>query len=194
MKVALYCRCSTESQDTDNQRLQLEAFCEERSYEIVDIYSENESAWRSGHQRELSRLLDTVRSGRKHYDIVLVWALDRVSREGIAVLMGWINAFSHYKVKVLSLKELSLTEMPSEFQPLFIAWMGFMAKWESDRRSARIKAGIERKVAKEGFRPGRRPGSKDKHKRNNGGYLLRYHKQTSAKNEHEDLALTDENK
>lgn len=173
-KVALYVRCSTIEQDTNNQIVQLRDFCAGRNYEVVDIFSENDTAWKNGHQQELKRLMNTIKTGQKHYDIVVTWALDRLSREGISALMNILNTFNGYGVKLLSFKELPMTEIPSEFQPLFIAWMGFMAKWESDRRSARIRAGIQRKIETEGYKPGRKPGAKDRTPRKKTGYLMRY--------------------
>jgi DNA invertase Pin-like site-specific DNA recombinase len=45
MKVALYCRFSTSTKDqtTDNQRLELESYCDRMNYEIVKIYEDEVS-------------------------------------------------------------------------------------------------------------------------------------------------------
>jgi len=172
MKVALYLRCSTENQTTDNQSLQLERYCQTKGYDIIDIFTENESAWRNGHQRELARLIDNIRSGKKKYDAVIVWALDRLTREGIGTLISLSNTFHSHGVKLISLQE-SWTEYPNEMTPMFLAMMGFFAKWESDRKSQRTRAGLARAI-REGKTLGRPRGSKDKGKRKHTGYLLRY--------------------
>jgi len=143
MKCAAYIRVSTEQQTTDNQLPAIEALCKARGWELVRVYSENESAWRSGHQKELSRLLFDLESGHKHYDALVVWSLDRLTREGIGMLMTLYSRFSFYHCKLISLKE-SWTEFPNEFTPIFLAMIGFFAKWESDRRSERTKAGLTR--------------------------------------------------
>ncbi len=57
MKAACYLRVSTGQQDVSNQLPAIKAWCESRGYELAEIYAENESAWRVGHQRELARLL-----------------------------------------------------------------------------------------------------------------------------------------
>ena len=74
---------------------------------------------------------------------MLVWALDRLTREGITAILGLVDKLHNYGVKVISYQE-SWTEVPNEFTPLFYAIIGFIAQFESKRRSERTKAGIER--------------------------------------------------
>ena len=174
MKVACYLRVSSNDQSTDNQRPALEQFCQGRGWEITAIYRENESAWKQGHQRELARLLNDVRSGKRKYDVVLCWALDRLSRQGAASILNLVNTFKAHGCRVISLQE-SWTELPGELGEVLFAIAGWVARMESQRRSERTRAGLARAV-KEGKRLGRPKGSHDKNKRSSGGYLLRYHK------------------
>lgn len=174
MKVAAYLRVSTTDQDYTNQLLALRAFCESRGWETVEVYAENESAWKSGHQRELARLLHECRNDRRKFDIVLVWALDRLSREGAAAILNLINSFKAYGVKVISYQE-SWTEAPGAIGEILYAIAGWVAKMESERRSERTLAGLER-ARREGKTLGRPVGSKDTRKRKRIGYLLRYAK------------------
>jgi len=176
-RVAVYLRTSTQEQHPENQLPALETFCQSRGWDIKGIYSEQESAWREGHQRELARLLSDLRSGKSKFDILLVWALDRLSRQGAASILNLVNGLRVYGVKVVSLQE-SWTELPGELGEVLFAIAGWVARMESERRSERTKAGLQR-VRQHGSKSGRpigRPaGSKDKQKRDNGGYLLRYH-------------------
>ena len=80
MRAALYVRCSTSQQETENQRLGLEEWAGRRGFQVVATSQENKSAWHKGHQRELGRLLNDAPKGK--FDIVLVWALDRLSSKG----------------------------------------------------------------------------------------------------------------
>jgi DNA invertase Pin-like site-specific DNA recombinase len=182
MKCALYLRVSKQEQTTDNQLPVIQDYAKSRGY-FVDsnsIYRENESAWKSGHQKDLARLLSDLESGKRKYDAVIVWSLDRLTREGIGSLLTLYNRFNKYGCKVLSLKE-SWTEIPNEMTPIFLAMIGFFAKWESDRKSERTKAGQAR-MLKSGVTSkgrvitqlGRPQGSKDKQPRKRTGYLLRY--------------------
>jgi DNA invertase Pin-like site-specific DNA recombinase len=43
------------------------------------------SAWKGEHREHLRQALDDARAGR--YDVLLVWALDRLSHEGIAATL-----------------------------------------------------------------------------------------------------------
>jgi len=84
-KASIYVRVSTGDQDTANQALVLTEWAKNRGYEVVAIYSEEESAWKAGHQRELAQLLQDAR--KRKFDVMLVWALDRLSREGSLAIL-----------------------------------------------------------------------------------------------------------
>jgi len=161
VKAALYLRVSSTDQKTDNQLPVLEAWAKQRDFKVVAIYSENESAWRNGHQAELKRLLEDARKYK--FDLVLVWALDRLSREGSAAILNLVNALKRYNVRVISYQE-SWTEAPGEIGEILYAIAGWVARMESQRRSERTKAGLAR-IKAQGKRLGRPPGSTDKRKR-----------------------------
>ncbi len=161
MKAAVYLRVSSNEQSTDNQFPALETYAKNRNYKIVRVYEEEESAWKSGHQRELANLMVDARQRR--FQVVLVWALDRLSREGALAILSLVHKLSIYRVKVLSYQE-SWTEAPGELAELLYALSGWVAKMESKRRSERTKAGLAR-VKAQGKRLGRPLGSKDRRKR-----------------------------
>ncbi|MFC2067735.1 recombinase family protein [Chloroflexota bacterium] len=172
MRVTAYLRVSSDQQTTDNQLPSIKAWCESRGYELMDVYAENESAWRNGHQKELARLLGDLRSGRRKFDILLIWSLDRLSRQGIGAILQLISIFETHGCQVISIQE-SWTAVDGPMRELFIAMTAWAAKFESDRRSERTKAGLVRAVAS-GKKLGRPSGSKDKGRRKRIGYLLRY--------------------
>ena len=169
-KVVIYLRVSTTEQTVENQFPALEKWIIDRGYELVDIYQENDSAWKSGHQRELARLFANLPSRKA--DICLVWALDRLSREGVASILNLINRFKQFGVRVISFQD-SWTEAPGDMADLLYAISGWVANFESKRRSERTKAGLVRAVA-QGKKLGRPKGAKDKRKRKTTGYFLRY--------------------
>jgi len=176
-RVAIYLRVSTGEQTVENQLPALDQWVADRGHELVAVYAENESAWRAGHQRELARLLSDIRSGRRKYDILLVWALDRLSRQGPLAVLSLIDNLRSCGCQVVSLKE-PFTDLPNGLDSVMYAMVAWVARWESERRSERTKAGLERAVA-EGKCLGRPLGSKDKNGRRRSGYLLRYAKQRS---------------
>jgi len=169
-KAVIYLRVSSNEQTTENQLPVLQKWVADRGHELVAVYSENESAWKSGHQRELSRLFADLHN--RKVDICLLWALDRLTREGIAKIFELINKFKYHGVRVISYQE-PWTEQCGSMADLLYAITAWVAEFESKRRSERTLAGLARAVA-EGKKLGRPKGSKDRLRRKRTGYLLRY--------------------
>ena len=170
VKIIIYLRVSSKEQTTKNQLPVLEKWITDRGYELVEVYSENESAWHRGHQRELARLFNDLR--RRKVDVCLVWSLDRLTREGIARIFEIANRFKAYGVQVISYQE-PWTEQSGMMADLLYAITAWVAEFESKRRSERTLAGLARAL-REGKKLGRPKGSKDRYKRSSCGYLLRY--------------------
>jgi len=161
VRCAGYLRVSTDQQTVDNQLPAIEKLVEDRGWHLARVYSENESASRSGHQRELKHLLDDLSTGRYKYDYVIVWSLDRLTREGIAKVFDLMHVFKVCGCQVVSVKE-PWTETSGIMTDLLYAVTAWVAEFESNRRSERVRAGIKRKVEKEGYKPGRQIGLKIK--------------------------------
>jgi len=161
MRIVVYSRVSTQDQETDNQTVVLSAWASQREFKTVGYYTEQESAWKAGQQQELARLVEDAR--KRKFEAVLVWSLDRLSREGALAILSLVHRLNSYGVKVLSYQE-SWTEAPGELAELLYALTGWIARMESQRRSERTKAALSRlKVL--GRRLGRPPGIKEKRKR-----------------------------
>lgn len=172
MKVVIYLRVSTATQDTANQLPALEQWLQSRGHDLVDVYQENESAWRSGHQHELSRLIADL--PKRKADILLVWALDRLTREGIGAILQIVDKLRAHGVQVISYQE-SWTEQSGPMADLLYAVTAWAANLESGRISDRTLAGLAR-AKSQGKVLGRPQGSKDKGKRRRSGYFARYAK------------------
>src|SRR5271157_4320247 len=100
MKVAAYVRVSTETQTTDNQLASIEGLCKVRGWELVKVYSENASAWSGGRQIELARCIRDAE--HNHFETIVVWALDRVSREGPLRILSLIDHLHKKGIKLVS--------------------------------------------------------------------------------------------
>lgn len=161
MRVCIYSRVSGVGQSTQNQTMVLTDWASQRGYEVVKIYTEEESAWKAGHQRQLAQL--KADAARRRFDVVLVWALDRLSREGALAILSLVNTLQTYGVRIISYQE-GWSEAPGELAEVLYSIAGWVARMESQRRSERTKAGLAR-VKAQGKRLGRPPGSKDKRKR-----------------------------
>ena len=139
---------------------------------MVVTYELQESAWKGAHQKLLTRVYRDARSGK--FQFLLIWALDRLSREGSLATLEIVHRLGQYGAQVWSYQE-PWTEAGGEMLELLLSIAGWVARMESNRRSERTKAGLARAVA-QGKTLGRPKGSKDNHKRGRRGYLLRYAK------------------
>ncbi len=169
-KAAILIRVSGPGQHAENQLPGLEEWAVSLGLEVVTVYEVRQSAWKGAHRKALTEVYKDARAGR--FQILLCWALDRLSREGVAATLEIINRLAQYKVKVWSLHE-SWTQVEGPLQELLLSIVAWIARMESERRSERTKAGLERAKAA-GKRLGRPPGSKDGQKRKQSGYFRRW--------------------
>ena len=171
MKAAILTRVSDpDTQTTENQVAPLETEAERRGHDVVRRYSFGASAYQGAHKRALEEMFADARAGR--FNILLVWALARLSREGaLATLEIW-HRLANLGVTVVSIQE-PWVELSSDFKDVLLAITGWVARMESERRSERTKAGLARARAN-GKQLGRPTGSKDSKKRKRSGYYARY--------------------
>ena len=157
--IAAYLRVSTKVQSFENQLPIIQNYCKAHNWPDPVIYSESESGWKAGHQAELSRLLNDIRRGKRKYDYLVVFALDRLSRQGATVILNIIHDLKNYGIKVVSISE-PFTDLPYGFDDVLYAFLGWAAKVESDRKSQNTRAGLDRARAN-GVKLGRPKGKKD---------------------------------
>lgn len=146
-------------------------YAQQRGLEVVEIYDiSGVSAWRGRQEKFLSDVLDAARIGK--FQVLLCWALDRLSRQGPEAILRTVRRFDEVDCQVWSLQE-SWTEASGELRELLLAVVGWVARMESQRRSERTKADLER-ARVNGKVLGRPCGSRDKRKRRRSGYYARY--------------------
>jgi DNA invertase Pin-like site-specific DNA recombinase len=157
IKCCAYIRVSTETQTTDNQLPGIEALCKAKDWQLVRVYSESASAWAGGQQSQLKRCIKDAQ--HNHFSVIIVWSLDRLSREGPLKVLSLIDSLHRSGIKLVSVQEY-WTESAGDFSPVLLAITAWVAEWESKRRSERTKAGQARARAAGKGRRG-----PDKHKR-----------------------------
>lgn len=152
MKAALYLRVSTRdgTQDTDNQRFQLRQLCTSQGWQIVTEYEDHESGNRSNRAQFRHMLQDA--STRK-WDLLVFWALDRVSREGTLPTLRYLELLESYGVRWRSLTEPWI-DSAGPFREVIISLLASLARQERLRVSERVHAGLER-ARQSGIRIGR---------------------------------------
>jgi len=87
---------------------QLRAWCERMGYAVAGEYVEHESGGKSAdHRKQLAQVF--ADASRRDFDMLLVWALDRFSREGMAATVVYLQRLSSYGVGFHSYSEEHLS-------------------------------------------------------------------------------------
>jgi DNA invertase Pin-like site-specific DNA recombinase len=174
VKCGVWYRVNIGSQDSDNQVPDVETFTGHHGYQIARTYTVSDSAWKNGggaeYKAALAQALDDAHAGR--FTVLVVWALDRIVRDGAEEALAIFRQFRQRGVTVVSVKESWLNGSP-EVQEILISFAGWMARMESQRRSERTKMGLDKRRA-EGGHVGRKPGARDTKPRKRSGYIKAY--------------------
>src|SRR5271166_5333469 len=144
-RAAIYARVSTEDkgQTPDNQLLQLRAWCERMGYPVVREYVEHENGSKGiEYRKQLAAMF--AGAARREFDLLLVWSLDRFSREGMAVTVGYLQRLALNGVAFRSFTEEHLSTENELVRNILLATLASLAKLESEKISVRTKAGLER--------------------------------------------------
>jgi DNA invertase Pin-like site-specific DNA recombinase len=152
MKTALYARVSKDEasstgalQDPENQLQPMRKFCEAMGWEVSKEFIDRASGG-SANRPQFQAMLREVK--QRHFDLVLVWALDRFSREGMVNTLAYINLLREYKTGLKSMQESWLDTSQEGVAELLIAFMAWVAKEERRKISERTKAGLAKLKAK----------------------------------------------
>lgn len=153
--VAIYARVSRgEKQDVQNQLRELRAYCVRMHYKIYREYIDRESGAKGRNERTAFAQLFHDAS-KRHFDIVLFWALDRFTREGLQKTIFYLQQLDVAGVQFHSYTEQYLTTDNELVRDILISVLASLAKQERRRISERTKAGLEtaRKKGKQIGRP-----------------------------------------
>ena len=144
MKVAIYCRVSTDDKDQnpERQKLKCEQYCALHNHEIVYSIEEHHKGDTNPNNRPEFQKIDF-----KKIDGIIVYSIDRLTRQHPNKVMNMLNYFKSSGVLIVSVSE-PIFNMESEFaEPMqyFMAWWNnyFLKKLSRD-----VKTGLERAVAK----------------------------------------------
>src|SRR5947208_993556 len=142
MRCAIYARVSTEGrgQDTTNQLAQLRAWCSAAGHEIAAEYIDHASGSKGSDKRpQFAAMFEAAH--RREFDLVLCWALDRLTREGMVATVGYLQRLAAAGVAFHSYSEPALCSDNEMVRDVVLAVMAALAKSERERISARTKAG-----------------------------------------------------
>jgi DNA invertase Pin-like site-specific DNA recombinase len=152
--VAIYARVSTKEkgQDTENQLAELRQFAAASGWKVANEYIDHASA-KSGERDQFKAMFEGA--SKRKFEILLVWALDRLTREGVAETFTYIRRLLAEQVQFVSYTEAHFrTTGPAG--ELMIAIAAWIAEQERRRISERTIAGLDR-VRAAGVRLGPKP-------------------------------------
>lgn len=145
MKLALYARVSKDAadsrgryQDPENQLVPLRKMAEALGAEGWSEYVDRVSGGTSN-RPAFQKMLSKVR--QRHHDLVLVWDLDRFSREGVTATLAYVEQLRQYGAGLRTLRDNIDTSNPG-IGDVIVSVLAYAARLERDKISDRTKAGL----------------------------------------------------
>jgi DNA invertase Pin-like site-specific DNA recombinase len=162
--VALYLRVSTEDQDLAGQERDLRVEAGRQGWTVSTAYAEKVSGTGKVERKEYERLLLDARKPDRPWNHLLVWSLDRWSREErFSRAVATIEELEGVGVRFHSLREPMLDSSEDGTanmgRDLLRAILPVIASFESRRKSERVRVAMrEIKEGRRATRSGRPPG------------------------------------
>jgi len=137
-RAVLYVRVSTPDQSIEPQLLDLRQMAAARGYEIVREYSDKLSGTKS-RRPGLDALLSDAQ--RHRFDVVMVWAFDRMARS-VRHFLEVLDELNHLNIELVSFRESVDTSGP--LGRAMVVIVGAIAELERNLIVERVKAGMRR--------------------------------------------------
>ena len=154
MAVYGYVRVSTNKQDTDVQKYEIQKWCDNNGLTINDWYDEKISGTKEIHERTIQNLLNIVQSG----DTIVATEISRLGRSMI-IINDVLKICSKKNVKIYTLKENYKLDNVDPVSKLILEIYAYAAETERILISERTKEGLDAK-RRAGVKLGRPVGSK----------------------------------
>jgi DNA invertase Pin-like site-specific DNA recombinase len=149
-RAVLYMRVSTVDQHPETQMYDLRQLATQRGYEIVNEYTDTISGAKAK-RPGLDQMMADAHRGK--FDVVLVWAFDRVARS-VKHFLEVLDQLNHSNIEFVSFREN--VDTGGALGRAMIVIIGAIAELERNLIIERVRAGM-RRAKLEGRRIGRRP-------------------------------------
>ena len=137
MKVAIYCRVSTDEQDADKQEVACREACERQGHEIFNIYKDISSGMKSS-RPAFDVMLDEMR--RYKFNCIMVTKLDRIGRS-LQHILALFDEFNSKGVHFIAVTQsIDTSSSIGKFQ---LQMLGAFAEFERNIISERTKEGLK---------------------------------------------------
>ncbi len=150
-RAALYMRVSSLDQNPESQRHDLEQMAANRGLEIVQVYTDHGVSGTRTRRPGLDALLNDARRGK--FDVVMVWASDRLARS-VRHFLDVLDELNHLNIEFVSFRENLDTS--GALGRAVVVIIGAIAELERNLIVERVRAGM-RRAKLEGRHIGRRP-------------------------------------
>lgn len=142
MRIALYGRVSKDDgkMEVENQLEELREFCKRSDWMIEHEYVDRASG-KTAERPQFRKLFEDA--SKRKFDLVLFWALDRFTREGVLETLNHLQRLSGWGVGWRSYQE-AYFDSCGPFKDVVVSLMATLAKQERLRISERTKAGLQR--------------------------------------------------
>jgi DNA invertase Pin-like site-specific DNA recombinase len=137
-RVAIYLRGSTIDQHPETQLYDLRSLAAQRGFEVVKEYTDKISGTKA-RRPGLDQLIADAR--RRRFDVVLVWAFDRMARS-VRHLLETLDELNHLGMEFLSFGENSDTG--GELGRALFVIIGAIAELERSLFIERVRVGMRR--------------------------------------------------
>jgi DNA invertase Pin-like site-specific DNA recombinase len=146
-RACLWLRVSTDSkgQDPALQLADLEGVYQQRDWQIVKVYEVEESAFGRTPRQQFQNMLEDARRGK--FDVLVVWSLDRFSREGEWSVSRIMAALQDWNIRFYSYNEPFL-DTTGPFAGFLIPLFAWLARQESIRKGKAVRLGMEKARAR----------------------------------------------
>lgn len=160
MKAGIYLRVSLDDgrQTVENQRHQLEEFCQRMGWQVVQEFVDTKSGKsldRPGFKKMMAA------ASRREFDVLVFWDLSRLSRSGVLDVLTLFQQLKSWRVAYRSLQESYLDSL-GPFADVVVSLLASIAKLEREKIRERTLAGLAR--ARKQGRVGGRPRAEDDYK------------------------------
>lgn len=138
LRVAIYLRVSTEGQNHDSQRNELEEYCQRRGWGNVSWFTDTGSGAKQNREG-LARLMELVRRGK--VDVVAAFKLDRIARS-LSHLAQIIAELRAHNVALVCPSQGIDTTNSNPCAQLQLNILAAVAEFERELITERVNAGI----------------------------------------------------
>ena len=140
-RVALYARVSTSTQTVENQLAELREIAQRQGWSIVAELSDEGISGSKGRDKRPSFDQLLKRATRREFDLIMVWAIDRLGRS-IQHLVGFMNELQSLNVDLYLHQQAIDTTTPSGRMVFGI--FSALGEYERELIRERILAGQKR--------------------------------------------------